>query len=233
VGRSGRRVRLAIVVVAILGLGGVVSIAVASRSDTAARIDVGAPAPGDQTSTNADATNETASSANPTRTSETTSSLAPIETTPSTVVTSLPAVSTPARTTGGPLSDGSYVGVEHFALFTGRCSFLDHHIVGTFSSSDGTTWTFHQDYCGTLNGDLWSGVGTFALTASDGATISGTVNESNIKVPSPGVPYTIDVTAGTQRFAGAAGTCRLDNHLRVIQFGLQDDFGTFTCDIRV
>lgn len=71
------------------------------------------------------------------------------------------------------------------------------------------------------------------MTASDGAAMTGTVNETNIKVPSPGVPYTIVVTGGTQRFADATGTCRLDNHLRVVQFGLQDDFGTFNCDIHI
>lgn len=188
---------MAIAGVAMIGVGVVVSVAVAERADTNARIEV--------------------SAANTTR-------LPPDSTT--TTTTSLPA----GR---GPLPGGTYSGVEHFALFTGRCSFLDHHIVGTFSPSDGTTWTFHQDYCGTLKGDLWSAEGTFALTAPDGAMITGTVTETDIRVPSPGVPYTIDVTGGTQRFAGATGTCRLDNHLRVIQFGLQDDFGAFTCDIGV
>lgn len=193
-----------------------------------------APPLSDQTSTNAVGTSHTTSSTNATSTSDTTTSSPDriAKTTPK-APTSVPATPTSGLTTGGPLLAGTYAGVEHFALFTGRCSFLDHHIAGTFSPSDGTNWTFHQDYCGTLQGDLWSGVGTFVLTASDGATISGTVNEANIKVPSPGVPYTIDVTAGTQRFADATGTCRLDNHLRVIHFGLQDDYGTFTCDIRV
>ena len=72
-----------------------------------------------------------------------------------------------------------------------------------------------------------------ALTAPDGATITGTVTEKNIQVPSPGVPYTLVITAGTQQFAGATGTCRLDNHLHQIHFGLQDDFGAFTCNITV
>ena len=184
-----------------IGVGVVVSIAVADRADTNARIEV--------------------SAANTTRVPPASTTTAPTTTT---TTTSLP----PGR---GPLSGGTYSGVEHFALFTGRCSFLDHHIVGTFSPSDGTPWTFHQDYCGTLQGDLWSAEGTFALTAPDGAMLTGTVTETDIRVPSPGVPYTIVVTGGTQRFAGATGTCRLDNHLRVIQFGLQDDFGAFTCDV--
>ena len=75
--------------------------------------------------------------------------------------------------------------------------------------------------------------GYVALTATNGATITGTVTETNIKVPSPGVPYTLVITGGTQRFAGATGTCRLDNHLHQIQFGLQDDYGSFTCKVGV
>ena len=195
----------------VVGVVTVVAIAAAGRAATPPRVEVSSPVSPDATSAGA---------------SETTA--ADTTTATHTAVASTP---TSELTTGAPPVDGTYFGVEHFALFTGRCAFLDHHIVGTFSASDGTTWDFHQDYCGTLQGDLWSGVGTFALTAPDGAAITGTVTERNIRVPSPGVPYTLDITGGTQRFAGATGTCRLDNHLRQIQFGLQDDFGSFTCDI--
>jgi hypothetical protein len=162
------------------------------------------------------------------------SSVLPDHTVPTGRVTSTsePAPPTTEAVPGDKSITGNYVGVEHFALFTGRCSFLDHHLAAMFVDSTGASWQFHQDYCGTLHdGDLWSGVGTFALTAADGAAITGTVTETDIVVPSPGVPYTIVITGGTQRFAGAAGSCRMDNHLHQIEFGLQDDFGSFVCNL--
>jgi hypothetical protein len=236
-GRSGRRPRLALAVSVIVGVVAVVLIAVASRVGTQPRIEVSSPVSGDGTSTS---TSEVIA-ANTTGVADTTTTMAQVDTstipastsTSSVTHTSVAPTPTSEPTMSGAPVDGTYFGVEHFALFTGRCAFLDHHIVGTFSPADGTTWTLHQDYCGTLQGDLWSGVGTLSLTAPDGAMITGTVTETNIQVPSPGVPYTVDITAGTQRFSSASGTCRLDNHLRVIQFGLQDDFGSFTCNIAV
>ena len=236
-GRPGRRLRLVLGVVVIIGAVAVVSIAAASRTRTPARIEVSSPVPGDATSTSAlavIATDTTGATDKTTTLAPTDTTTTPASTSTSTATeTSVAPAPTSEPTVSGSPVDGTYFGAEHFALFTGQCAFLDHHILGTFSAADGTTWTFHQDYCGTLAGDLWSGQGTFSLTAPDGATISGTVTEKNIHVPSPGVPYTLDITAGTQRFAGASGTCRLDNHLRVIHFGLQDDFGSFDCDITV
>ncbi len=181
------------------------SIAVAGRTGAPARLEVSAPI-SDGTSTSASEVTTTDTPTVPT----TSTTQAPAETTPAQSSTtpsagtdaSVVPTSTSEPATGvGPVA-GTYFGVEHFALFTGRCAFLDHHIVGMFRSGDGATWDFHQDYCGTLQGDLWSAVGTFALTASGGATITGTVTETNIRVPSPGVPYTLDVTAGTRQFPG-------------------------------
>jgi hypothetical protein len=233
-GRSGKRQHPALVAAVIVGLVAVVSLAVASRADAPTRVVVSSPSSGDGTSTSATGGNaaETSTSV------ETSTTPAPIETTTTSTTTSTTAPSIGSTPTSRPTTntlalDGTYFGVEHFAVNTGRCAFLDHHIAGTFKPSDATTWGFRQDYCGTLHGDLWSAVGTFALTAPDGATITGTVTEKNIKVPSPGVPYTLDITGGTQRFAAATGTCRLDNHLREIEFGLQEDYGSFTCSIQV
>lgn len=209
--RSHRRRRLTLAAVTVIGVVTMVAIAAAGRAATPPRVEVSSPV----------SPRATAARASEATAADTT-------TIADTAVASTP-TSEPAA--GAPPVEGTYFGVEHFALYDGRCAFLDHHIVGTFSVSDGTTWDFHQDYCGTLKGDLWSGNGTFALTAPDGAAITGTVTERDIRVPSPGVPYTLDITAGTERFAGATGTCRLDNHLRVIKFGLQDDFGSFTCDV--
>jgi hypothetical protein len=126
---------------------------------------------------------------------------------------------------------GSFKGTEYWVLTKGRCPDLDHRLDSAFTRTDGMVWQFHADYCGTLDGDHWSGEGTFTFTASDGAILTG-VFQSAAKLPSPGVPYTLNITAGTGTFDGATGECRLDNHLRVVQFGVQEQYGKFTCDIR-
>lgn len=62
--------------------------------------------------------------------------------------------------------------------------------------------------------------GTFTSSAPLDATWS-----------SPGAPYTLDITGGTKRFANASGSCTLDNHVRQIRFGVQEQSGTFSCDV--
>jgi hypothetical protein len=99
-----------------------------------------------------------------------------------------------------------------------------------FTHADGTTWAFHADYCGTLDGDHWRGEGTFTFTAPHDATITGDF-KSSASVTSPGVPYTLNITGGTGSFDGATGECLLDNHLRDVQFGVQEQYGTFSCAI--
>lgn len=94
VGIPRRRLRLAIAVVAIAGLGRVVSLAVASRADTPARIDVAAAPSADQTSTNAANTTDRTSTSD-----TTTGSGAQIETT----------TSRSGRTNSGPLLHGFFL----------------------------------------------------------------------------------------------------------------------------
>ena len=60
---------------------------------------------------------------------------------------------------------------------------------------------------------------------------SSSNTEVSASPPSIAVPYSIVITGGTQRYAGAAGSCRMDNHLHQIRFGLQDDFGAFVCNL--
>ncbi|MDQ1510926.1 MAG: hypothetical protein QOG50_2770 [Actinomycetota bacterium] len=233
-GQLRRRRGLALAAVTVIGLVTVVTVAAASRASTRHSVEVFSPVSPYATSAGAsEATaSDTTIATNTTLATETTTTLAqPEPTRTSTADTAVASTPSSEPTTGAPPVAGTYFGVEHFSAHAGRCAVLDHHIVGTFSVSDGTTWDFRQDYCGTFQGDLWSGDGTFSLTAPDGAAITGTVTERNIRIPSPGVPYTLDITGGAQRFAGASGTCRLDNHLQQIAFGLQHDFGSFTCNI--
>jgi hypothetical protein len=158
---------------------------------------------------------------------------------PSTTASTAPTTATVPSTTSTPTTaappanavryTGSYRGTEHYRLNTGRCSYLDHDLVETFTRDDGTTWNFEQIYCGTVDGDLWTGVGTFTITTAHG-TITGTVHDS-ATLPSAGEPYDIVVTGGTGRFAGASGSCHLDNHLRQVGFGTNEQWGTFSCAI--
>lgn len=126
---------------------------------------------------------------------------------------------------------GQHRGIEHFELYTNRCAFLDHHLEETFTLTHGTTWGFAAAYCGTIDaGGLWTGVGTFEITAGDSSGLSGTFTDS-AQLPSAGVPYVLNVNSGSGVFAGASGSCALDNHLRMIEFGVQEQSGSFVCDL--
>ncbi len=128
--------------------------------------------------------------------------------------------------------EGIHSGTEHFALFTGRCAFLDHHLDESVFFRGSLRWQFHADYCGEIHGDLWSGAGTFTLAAPDGAALTGAFTDS-ARLPTSGVPYELDVTGGIGRFAGATGSCTLETHLRAVAFGVQDQWGAVVCDVRV
>jgi hypothetical protein len=126
--------------------------------------------------------------------------------------------------------EGSYQGTEHYSPTTGGCPDLDHVLVSTFELEDGSTWQYRSEYCGTLDGNHWTGAGTFEFTTPDGDTISGTTS-SEAQVPSPGVPLVLVITGGSGAYDGAAGSCDLDNHVTQVDSGTQDQYGTFTCDI--
>jgi hypothetical protein len=49
-------------------------------------------------------------------------------------------------------------------------------------------------------------------------------------LPSLGVPYELDVHSGTGEFAGASGSCILDDHLTPLAAGEQYQEGGFVCD---
>jgi hypothetical protein len=162
---------------------------------------------------------------------QTTPSTAPVTAPTPTTVTAPPApttVTAPPSSSAGHF-DGTYRGTEHYQLDTERCDYLDHDLVETFTLPDGTAWQFEQRYCGSVDGDQWTGVGTFTIDAPDG-TLTGTVHDS-ATLPSRGEPYDIVVTGGTGRFAGATGSCHLDNHLRQLQFGTNEQWGSFSCAI--
>lgn len=149
-------------------------------------------------------------------------------TTSSSTTTSTTTVS-PAPSTSRHIT-GTHAGTERFALGTGRCAVLDHHLDELWTLTDGTAWSFASAYCGTLDAHgVWSGTGTFTMTAPDGSFTGRSVSTAH--VPSPGVPYRLEVEGGTGAFGGVTGTCTVDEHLRTISFGVQEHRGSFACDL--
>jgi hypothetical protein len=147
-----------------------------------------------------------------------------------------PATSAPSPSEAEPRNEdmehfeGTYRGNERYTMYTGRCDYLDHNLEATFDLANGPSWRFRANYCGTVTGDLWTGTGTFTFTVPEGATLTGNFTSSS-RLPSQGEPYKLNITGGTKRFENATGSCALDNHLRQIEFGRQEQFGTFVCDI--
>ena len=126
--------------------------------------------------------------------------------------------------------EGQHSGIESFQVHTNLCPVLDHHLHETFTLTDGSIWDFQAHYCGTIDAHgVWTGVGSFVITTSSDSSLSGTFTDS-AQLPSVGVPYELDVSSGSGTFAGANGSCMLDNHLSPIAPGEQSQEGTFVCD---
>jgi hypothetical protein len=126
---------------------------------------------------------------------------------------------------------GHYVGQETHR-FGQRCPDITHTLDFVVTWADGAQWTGRQDYCGTHVGDQWVGEGTFSLTGPDGASLTGTF-DNTAPYGSSGIPYQLDVAAGTGAFAGAQGTCDVDVHLVETSIATQDQDGPFTCSVTV
>jgi hypothetical protein len=139
----------------------------------------------------------------------------------------------PAGTDPAPLEPaGSFDGMEEFALFTGRCNFLDHKLDATYSLSTGAKWRFHSSYCGEIDAsNRHYGDGEFTFTTANGSTLEGTFH-SDAQLPSKGEPYTMQIRQGTGDYTGASGECAIDNHLEMIRFGRQRQYGTFHCTVQ-
>jgi hypothetical protein len=151
---------------------------------------------------------------------------------PIAVATSVASATSTATTSWTWHFEGRHSGLEHFQVHTRLCPVLDHHLQETFTLTDGTAWSFRAHYCGTIDTHgIWTGVGSFVITAANGSTLSGTFTDS-AQLPSVGVPYELDIATGTGAFAGASGSCVLDNHLRTIAPEVQHQEGIFVCDLR-
>ena len=155
------------------------------------------------------------------------------QTGPPSTVRPLPTVS--AGTTALPPAgahrfEGTFHGIEHYTLQTKRCPQVDHNLAETFKLSTGEIWTFQNLYCGTLTDtNLWTGQGTFLFTAPGGTFGGDTYTVA--RVPTSGGPLPLTISRGTGTYAGAHGSCLLDNHIRQVAFGVLEQSGTFTCAI--
>ena len=156
--------------------------------------------------------------------SSSTSSTTSSSTTTTSTLAAPPAVTTLVLT-------GTHAGTEHFALGTGRCPQIDHHLDETWTATNGTVLTFSNAYCGELDTrGRWSSTGTYTLGDAAGA-FQGRTNNAVDKVPSPGGPYRIALDSGTGAYAGATGSCSVEEHLVMVRFGEQLHSGPFTCTI--
>jgi hypothetical protein len=148
---------------------------------------------------------------------------------PSSVPTTL-APAPPAGDGADTAFEGTFRGDEQYRPTDGDCPDLDHVLRSTFALTDGTTWAFRAEYCGTIEGETWSGGGTFGFTTPDADTLTGTFT-SSASVTSDGEPYVLTITGGTGRYSGASGSCALDNHLTDTAPWAQEHHGSFSCEI--
>ena len=160
--------------------------------------------------------------------SSTTSGYPDDPTAPDSSTTTTTTLASPAEPTAVVLT-GTHAGTEHFALGTGRCPQIDHHLDETWTATNGTVLRFSNAYCGELDAQgRWSSTGTYTLGNATGA-VQGRTNSAVDKVPSPGGPYHLTVDSGTGLFAGATGSCAVEEHLVMVRFGEQTHSGPFTC----
>ena len=150
-------------------------------------------------------------------------------TTTSTSTTTTTTLASPSATTTQLVLTGTRAGTEHFAIGTGRCPQIDHHLEEIWTATDGTVLAFSNAYCGELDAQgRWSSTGTYTLSNANGA-VQGRTNNSVDSVPSPGGPYRIAIDSGTGAYAGATGSCAVEEHLVLVRFGEQTHSGPFTC----
>lgn len=148
-----------------------------------------------------------------------------------------PTTATAAEPAAGGMThvSGSYEGIEHYVLLEDDPCDLDHVLDTTWHLDDGTTWQFHHEYCGLLDGDLWTyGGGIITITAPDGSTITATGGPHSARAPTfndpDGSGIAVNFESGSGQFAGITGGCRLHNEVTQVALGTQHQEGTFTCD---
>lgn len=154
---------------------------------------------------------------------------------PLVATTSVPPVSPPPTTDPRGFSiTGTFEGTTAaaYTIDPARCPQIVSELDATMTTSSGETWLLHEDGCGEIHDDFtrYAGAGPFTISAGSGDTLSGTY-VSNAPLPTDGEPYTLTITGGTGEWAGATGTCDLDNHMEALPGGGVRQYGTFTCSV--
>ena len=148
--------------------------------------------------------------------------------------TTVPTTTTPVAPSAGDVTlTGTYQGHETYRL-NGPCEpKITDRLGATFTTDDGEQLAFDALYCGTMpTPTTWHGEGSGTFTAADGSTFSVAIDH-DAPQPTTGVPYTMAITGGTGRYAGATGACDLTAELTNQVFGSQDHAGDFTCALDV
>jgi hypothetical protein len=136
---------------------------------------------------------------------------------------------TPAPAPKAPHFEGHYHGTSYFALATPTCAMVDTVLDAEFVVSSSETWQLHNQYCGTITDGRFTASGTFTFAAPDGSTLSGTSQTTDVVLADNGGPIDLRITNGSGRFDGATGSCSLDNTVRNLEFGHQEQSGSFRC----
>jgi len=130
---------------------------------------------------------------------------------------------------------GTYQGIGHYSQSqtSGSCGDINQDLDLSLALDDGRTWTYRSVYCAaTDENGVWHGAGPFRITTDEGETLVG-IFGATAQLPTDGVPYEIRITGGSGRYEGAQGSCALTVHLRDLDFGVQENTGTFSCTVQV
>jgi hypothetical protein len=148
------------------------------------------------------------------------------------------AVTLPPPPPGAQRLEGASTGTERWVETSGGCPTLDHTTDETVTMADGTAWAYHGTHCGELSQSQtqWRGGGDITLTTAGGDTITLQWTHDWLPVPPTRVQILATVTGGTGAWAGATGTCLIDEGLTMGVFAVNGNSfhqGTVTCDVAV
>jgi hypothetical protein len=114
---------------------------------------------------------------------------------------------------------GTSHGTQEWHETDGHCPDLDHMLDEAVRMADGAVWAYHADYCGDVEGSQWHGDGTFSLTSPGGDSLTGTISVGSLTMGTAGSPRLVAITGGSGAWAGATGSCLIDETVQVSSFG--------------
>jgi hypothetical protein len=127
-------------------------------------------------------------------------------------------ITLPPAAAGAQRLTGASRGTQEWHQTDGHCPDLDHTQDETVTMADDGVWQYHADFCGDVEGTQWHGDGTFGLTDPGGDSLTGTISVGRLTMGTSGSPRLITVTGGTGAWAGATGSCLVDETVQVSSF---------------